>query len=407
MAEQAPRLRTDIEVFPATYEGKRGILVRDTLGLIREPIFLHGDILEFMRLIDGKRERRDIQMEISRGKGGLLVDLEEVDRVLTELDGIFLLDSDHFQQARQALYRQYARLKVRTSALAGRSYPENRDELEAFLQSFFQDGEPVQPELEGKTIQALVAPHIELKAGKKVYGKAYQAVRYLSPKRVILMGTGHALGEGLVSVTEKDFETPLGRVHTDRDFVRELKKKAGTVMAPHDLVHRSEHSLELQLIFLQYLWGSEFTLLPILFGSFQGELKRYKRPLEITGLKDFLETLKRYVLENIRDTLIVAGVDLCHVGPKFGHDQSAAALLAEVRRHDKNIIEAVRDGDVEKLWEITARVEDRYNVCGFSTLACLLEICPHSHGILLGYDIYEEAQTNSAVTFTAMALTET
>lgn len=405
MAEKIPRLRTDIECIPAAYEGKQGIVVRDPLGLIREPIFLYGDILAFMGLIDGQRGKRDIQAEIVRRQGGLLVDLEEVERILGEMDDIYLLDSQRYEEAKTENIRCYLELDVRTAALAGRSYPGDRGKLEAYIKQFLQGDKAGLPEPKYPEIDALIVPHIQLDSGRKLYGRAYRTVAPFSPGRIVLIGTGHHVQDGLIAVTEKNFETPLGRVETDKDFVRLLKDKGGGVIVPHDMAHRNEHSLEFQLIFLQYLFGSKFSLVPLLFGSFQHLLNHCGRPSEIPGMEVLLKSITRYLKDYSGRTLIVAGVDLSHVGPKFGHDTAAPAMLAETKAHDRAVIAAVRSGNVEELWQIVAGVDDRYNVCGFSTLACLLEILAGGRGTLLGYDIYEEAQTRSAVTFAALTMT--
>jgi AmmeMemoRadiSam system protein B len=438
MNDKAPKLRTDIEVIPANYQGQSGIIVKDPLGLIGEPVFLYGEVLNFMSLIDGKRENRDIQYEIIRGKGGMLIGMDEVNRLLNELDEMFILDSQRYRQAKEKTIKEYSLLKVRKPVLAGQSYPANKEELKKFLDDFFDiersataahkptntgvifvnkasqknkifthnsKGYPAQRELENKNIYALISPHIEMVSGRKVYASAFRAIEHLKPKKIILVGTGHAMREAFVSITEKDFETPLGVVKTDRDLVKELREKGKEIAVPYDMAHRSEHSLEIQLVFLQHFFGNEFTIVPLLFGSFESEFDRVTRPEEIPGMTGFLETLKKYFSENSEETLIIAGVDLSHIGPKFGHDLSAPALLPGAKKHDQQVIEAVCKNDVKKLWETVAGVKDRFNVCGFSTLACLLEILPGSQGVPLGYDIYNEEQTNSAVTFTAVAMT--
>lgn len=405
MNDKALKLRTDIEVVPVNYQGQNGIVIKDPLGLIAEPIFLYGEILEFMSLIDGNNDKRDIQLELIRREGGLLVSMDNIERLLEKLDDMFLLDNQRYQQAREQVINEYSLLKTRQPVLPGKSYPGDREELKRFLATFFSREKQKNEGLNNNHIHALVSPHIEIESGRKVYSSAYQAVAHLSPGTIILMGTGHALQQDFMSISEKDFETPLGIIKTDRAFVKELKQKGKEVVASHDMAHRSEHSLEIQLVFLQHLFGSEFTLVPLLFGSFDSEFDRVSRPAEIPGMKDFLAALKQYASGNADETLIVAGVDLSHIGPKFGHDLTAPAMLAETKNHDQQVIEAVCRGDVEELWEIVSGVKDRFNVCGFSTLACLLEILPGSQGDLLGYDFYNEEQTKSAVSFAAITMT--
>jgi predicted class III extradiol MEMO1 family dioxygenase len=100
-------------------------------------------------------------------------------------------------------------------------------------------------------------------------------------------------------------------------------------------------------------------------------------------------------------TLVVAGVDLSHVGPKFGHDMPASSLLNQSEAHDRRLLDSLCELDADGFWEESRRINDRYNVCGFSALACLLEILPPTRGYLLDYGVFKEEVTSSSVSFAA------
>ncbi|MEW5901918.1 MAG: AmmeMemoRadiSam system protein B, partial [Acidobacteriota bacterium] len=199
-------------------------------------------------------------------------------------------------------------------------------------------------------------------------------------------------------------ETPLGRVETDKEAVRELRQAGGKAVSAHDISHRREHSLEFQLVFLQHLFGASFTLVPILCGSFGDHLEKVSRPSEIPQVADFLAVLRAWREADQERTLIVAGVDFSHIGPKFGHRERATALLLEAKKHDQALIAALTGGDVAAFWAESRRVRDRYNVCGFSALASLLEALPPVKGQLLGYEFWREEPTQSAVSYAAIVL---
>ena len=113
----------------------------------------------------------------------------------------------------------------------------------------------------------LVAPHIDFRVNESVYRDAYRQLRGRGYDRVILMGTGHSILEGIYCLTSKDFSTPLGTTLNDRG-AQKLLEAADGVAAPNDYPHRSEHALEFQLIFLQHLLGAEsFELVPVLVGG--------------------------------------------------------------------------------------------------------------------------------------------
>jgi AmmeMemoRadiSam system protein B len=399
-----PPIREDLEVVPTSYQGERALLVRDFLGLIRDPVILQGDALNIVRLIDGKRSVQDIQLELVRLRGGVLIDTAAVGRLIRELDGACLLQSDRFRSEKENVLGDYLRQEVRTSSHGGVSYPGQPEELRAFLDDIVgspgaEEETTPRPELFG-----LVAPHIDLGVGKKVYGEAYRSIRPLRPGRILLLGTGHGLADAYFSLTEKDYETPLGRVKTDREAARMLKKAGGKAVSRYDIHHRSEHALEFQLVFLQHLFGASFTVVPILCGSFVRDLARVNRPSEIPGVGGLLAALRTLRDEDPDGTLVVAGVDFSHIGPKFGHREAASSLLLEARTHDQALIAALTAGDVLAFWGESRKVVDRYNVCGFSTLAALLDAFPGMRGRLLDYEFWREEATQSAVSYAAIVL---
>jgi AmmeMemoRadiSam system protein B len=241
--------------------------------------------------------------------------------------------------------------------------------------------------------------------GRKGYGSAYNTVPGASPSRVVVLGIGHQLSEGMFCLTEKDFETPLGVVRSERHAVRRLKDSSPGLITGDDFAHRSEHSIEFQVLFLQHLLPqNSFSIVPILCGSLQTTLPVYERRAYCEKAKPFLEVLRELLREPGKDTLLVAGVDFSHIGPKFGHPLPASRLETEAQAHDRKLLESLCRKDPEPFWEESIRVEDRYNVCGFSALACLLEVLPpHLEGKLLHYGIWHEDATRSAVSFAAVA----
>jgi MEMO1 family protein len=400
-----PRMRPDLEITPTSYQGQRALLVRDFLGLIRDPVILQGEALGLVSLIDGKRSVRDIQVELIRQQKGLLVDGDFIEKFIQELDSAFLLQSHHYLEGKNRILEEYSRLEVRAPSHAGVSYPARPSDLKLYLEAIIKAAEGEIEEGTAGRVLGLIAPHIDLESGKKVYGRAYGAIRGLSPRRIFLLGTGHSLDDGFYSLTEKDFETPFGRVRTDREAVRELKRAAGTAVSVSDISHRGEHSLEFQLIFLQHLFGPSFFIVPILCGSFASMLGRVSRPSEIAGVNSFLAVLRALWEEHQSHALVVAGVDFSHIGPKFGHRERASSLLLEAKKHDQSLIKALCGGDVQGFWAESRKVNDAYNVCGFPALASLLEMLPGVRGRCLDYEFCKEEPTQSAVSFAAVVLT--
>jgi len=395
---ERPRIRGDLEFFPVQSAGTTIIVIRDKLGLVEEGKGIRPELYKVMTMLDGKRSMKDLQLDLMREQGGRLVSIEEVEALLDKLDSFYLLDSERYREAREEIIASFSAQKIRYCSHAGQSYPKEERELRERLETILEAQEV--PSFPNGKITAVVAPHIDLEAGKRVYSNAYQAIKGVSPDRVIILGVGHSMAKEMFSLTEKTFETPLGRVETDQETVRKLVKAGGTIVSRDDFAHRDEHSIEFQLIFLQHiLRGGSFTIVPILCGSLVRTLPDYTREEYQSAAGDFLRVLADAAAGE--GTILIAGVDLSHVGLKFGHDMPASLIINQSERHDRQLLDFLCARSPDDFWSESRRVEDRYNVCGFAALACLLEILPASHGHLLGYEIFKEAPTRSAVSFAA------
>ena len=404
MSENLPALRRDLEFLPLQTGGQPVILIRDHLELVKEGKMVTPHLYQLMVLLDGSNTLRDLQMKMMRMKGGVLVGSDEVNKLLAELDESYLLDSERFKRAKEQIVAEFATKKTRYCSHCGRSYPQDPIELKKTLDEILTRRLHIS-KCEGR-IKALVSPHIDPTVGANVYACAYQALGDHSPQRVVILGTGHHLTDGLFCVTEKDFITPLGTAKNEIAVTQRLREAAGAVHATDDFAHRSEHSIEFQVIFLQHLLSEKpFSIIPVLCGSLQANLTEYTRRAYLKKAKPFLEKLAQIVSDPEHETLVVAGVDFSHIGLKFGHDRAADYLARQSEVHDKNLLNHLSRLDVESFWQESIAVDDRFNVCGFHAMACLLEILHECQGKVLGYQLYHEAATQSAVSFAAAIFT--
>jgi AmmeMemoRadiSam system protein B len=400
----APRIRKDLQFIPVQHEGQQLILIRDHLGLVQEGKAVALPLYQFMTLLDGTRSRRDLQMELIRQRGGVLVGMDEVEGLLAGLEASYVLDTEAFKRAKDKIISDFSSEKVRPCSHCGVSYPAEPSELRERLDGILADQAPAS-EPAGK-IRALVSPHIDLSVGHRVYGSAYQMLRHKTFSRVVVLGVGHHLANDLFCLTDKDFQTPLGVVEAERTLVKELREVGGDIPAANDFAHRSEHSIEFQLIFLQHLFkGISFTLIPILCGFLQSCLPEYTRKAYLEKTSPFLAQLRQILQDPEHETLLVAGIDFSHVGPKFGHEIPAQYLKGQSESHDKKLLQHLSALDPDLFWEESREVKDQFNVCGFSALACLLEILPPCKGQILDYERWHEEPTRSAVSFAAVVFT--
>jgi len=396
------KLRGDLDFFPVQSDGRTVIMIQDRLSLVEKDMLISPELYKLMTTLDGKRSMRDIQLDLIRQQGGSLVSIDEVQALLEKLDSSYLLDSPRYREARNEIISDFSAQKIRYCSHAGLSYPKQEEELSERLETILATQQvPLLPD--GK-ITALIAPHIDLEAGKRIYSTAYQAIKGVTPERIIILGVGHSMTKVMLSLTTKMFETPLGKVKTDKKIVGELMKAGKDILSEDDFAHRDEHSIEFQLIFLQHILRDvSFTIVPILCGSLIGCLPEYSRERYQSIGHDFLSTLADLLRDD--STIVIAGVDLSHVGPKFGHDMPASLIINESERHDRQLLHCLCTMNADGFWSESKRIRDKYNVCGFSVLACLLETLPPSHGHLLDYEIFKEDPTRSAVSFAAAVFT--
>lgn len=405
MNESLAGLRKDLDVFPINHEGKDLLLIKDPLGLVPEGVAVPMDLFRLLYLLGDTGSTKDLQAAFMRQKGGALVSAEEVAGVLDGLDRVFLLDSERFRKERQKLVSGFCDARVRSCVHKGRAYPDSAPLLRERLEKILALSPS--PHSNNGKVRAIVAPHIDLSVGERGYASAYGVLGEDPYSRVVVLGVGHQMGPWLFSVTKKDFQTPLGVVRCDNDVAQLLMDSGGEAVAPDDFAHRSEHSIEFQTIFLAHILGvNSFSQVPILCGNALAGLPEYSRAAFLDRAGPFLEVLSRAVSSPEDSTLVVAGVDFSHTGPKFGQERPATAMEKESSGHDRVLLECLTARDAEGFWVESKRVEDRYNVCGFSALACLLEILPTCRGEVLSYEVWHEGPTRSAVSFASAVFRE-
>jgi len=401
MTDKVPTIRRDLEFVPLTQGGRQYVLVRDPLGLVPEGKAFDASLAQVLALLDGKNTIRDLQMAFMRQRGGLLVGTDEVLRLLADLDHAFVLDTDRYVQARGRIVADFASQSTRPCVHCGQAYPRDASALRQTLEETLGNGTDGS-EPEGRIV-ALVAPHIDLSVGSRVYGSAYRVLRGAAVQRVVVLGVGHSMRGDLFCVTDKAFETPLGVQESDKHLIDELRRAGHEAVAENDFAHRGEHSIEFQLILLQHVLASpSWTMISILCGPIAGCLHEYSREAYVTKAGPFLEVLKGILDER---SLLVVGVDFSHIGPKFGHEMPADYLAGQSEAHDKALLDRLCARDADQFWEESRKVGDRFNVCGFSAMACLLELLPSCEGRVHDYAMWHERPTRSAVSFAAAAFT--
>ncbi len=158
----------------------------------------------------------------------------------------------------------------RQPAVAGRFYPGSQKMLKEEVERLFREAKP--PQHPDKPLQAIIAPHAGYIFSGKVAASAFNQIpansRY---KRVFVIASSHQMHFPGASVwTTGDYETPLGIVPVDRETCRALWQSTPLFQYPEE-AHLAEHSLEVQLPFLQVKLGNTFQLVPVILGTNRAE----------------------------------------------------------------------------------------------------------------------------------------
>lgn len=403
-----PQLR-NIDIFPGEVSGQRVYCLRDPLNLSGRTLFVPGPVLFLISLLDGRHSIRDIQSEFMR-RFGELVSSEKIQEVVDHLDAHFLLESRRFWEMDRRIREDFRNSRMRSLVLAGESYEEDPLRLQEEIRSYFREpegpGDPSQNR-SNMSLAGVIAPHIDYRRGGNCYAFAHKVIRECAEVDLFLiLGTAHAPAKMPFVLTRKHFETPWGTVETDQAFLRDFEKESTLDFYEDEFLHKTEHSIELQLVFLQALRPKErpFRIVPILCASFHEAIACDLRPLDLPGVREFLQGLRRAIAGSSRGICILASADLAHVGLRFGDPEPLNPMTLQVLEdEDRRMLEPVRRMDGEGFFEVLRREKDRRKICGFSAIYTLLHLVESRGGELLKYDQSVEANSQSVVTFASMA----
>jgi AmmeMemoRadiSam system protein B len=370
----------------------------ETLLLVPPPLFF------VISLFDGRHSVQEIQSAYAARFGELLSG-EKVREIIGQLDDALFLDSERFQQARIRAVEEFRSAALREANHAGVSYEADPAKLEQQLTALFSEadgpGAPDTARASGR-LRALIAPHIDLNRGGRCFAWSYaELARECRAETFVILGIAHVPTRHPFVLTGKDFQTPFGKVTTDRAFLKDLSGRCRTDFFEDEFCHRGEHSIEFQTLFLHYLYRSaeRLRIVPILC-SLPPELYLGAAPSERSEVEEFIGALKQTLEQTETDVCCIAAVDLSHIGRRFGQNISLSPqLLEQLEREDRAMINTVLGLDGESFFRGIQQEQDRRNVCGVPALYTMLRVVQAEEGKLLCYEQAVDQGTQSVVSF--------
>jgi AmmeMemoRadiSam system protein B len=252
-----------------------------------------------------------------------------------------------------------------------------------------------------------MVPHIDFRIGEKAhrcYAAGYHAIRDTQADLFIILGTSHQGNSDYFMMTYKNFETPLGIANTDIDLIDEIKSQLSFELTIDDMAHRHEHSIEFQVVLLQhYFKNRNFKLLPILVGSFHNFISSGSTPQADERLTELIDIINKSIQANDRKVVFIASADMAHIGRKFHDNFDAEGEFPRLKEEDKLLLKYLESCDAESFFEAISAVRDKNKICGLSPAYSLLKICRPQYGKIIGYNIWNESETKSAVSFGSIA----
>ncbi len=397
--QKLPALRP-IEIVPfRDQNGRLYFALHDQTQLAPRALAVSPAAVFVLAHLDGNHSCAEIQLAFRQASGEDLPANEILDLVRVLDEGLFLRG----QRAEEASERRRNAYHNSPTRDNRERYPDAvglRQQIERVLA-----GGVAAPVSE---VRGLIAPHLDYERGAPCYADAYATLAQVLPvDRFVILGTNHFGRPASVVATTKDFQTPFGRVPTDRNFVCELERRLGMSLCEDQVDHLSEHSVELQLHILQVLMAERpFSIVPILCSDPGIAADPAGVKPRGPGLADFAAALGQLIEHSDYRTIVIAGADLSHVGQRFGDaDRTSPAMLEEVARSDRFLLWLLEARDEEGFLNHIRATGNPTRICSVASIFALLRALPGRPCRVLSYHQAVNAAAETNVTCVAAVVT--
>jgi len=428
MDELCPQLRP-LEPIPVDLGKQQVVVLRDPFHFIEEQISVSVPTFLLLTLMDGTRSVSGLQ-GVYELRFGHRLQLDEIRKVIQELDHLGLLQNERFETLRQQRLSEFRDQPVREAAHAGAAYESDPAALDRQISGFYSEVNTRGIGWEkgtGQMIRGVVVPHIDPQVGGICSAYAFAALAEAdpAPDLFVLLGTAHQPTNRPFILTAKSFRTPLGVVETCQETAQALRDACPFDLMEDEYLHKFEHSLEFPILFLQHLYGESpvqngpnghphrqphpFKILPILVGSFHGYIAENEIPSESETMRSFIAALQKALAASGKRVCFVVGADLSHMGKKFGDEEGLTDSQLDSTRHlDAEMLGHVEAMRTEDFFRHLQATQDAQKVCGLPPLYTMMAaLSPACSGKVLKYDLHPEPQTDSFVSFASLVFYDT
>ena len=242
-------------------------------------------------------------------------------------------------------------MSVRRPYVAGSFYPRDPQRLRQDIEDCFKHvlgpGRLPVKGAKQRTITALVCPHAGYMYSGHVAAFSYLALsEEKAPETAVILCPNHTgLGSAVSLMGEGYWETPLGRLKIDSDLSNTIFKASGLIDMDES-AHQYEHSIEVQLPFLQYIYGSSIRIVPICMGFQDLETSR--------NIGEAISEATKGM-----NVVVIASTDMTH------QEQQISAA-----RKDRLVLDAIEALDEAKVQEVVSR--NSMTMCGYGPVSAAI-----------------------------------
>lgn len=266
----------------------------------------------------------------------------------------------------------FEKFQNRNPRFAGQFYPGSEAALKKQLRELFTQAKSVGDK---RVLRALISPHAGYVFSGRVAASAFNQIpENISYKRVfVLASSHHYLFGGAAVFCSGNYETPLGEIRVDTELARNLAG-SGDLFIHYPEAHENEHSLEVQLPFLQYKLKNDFLLVPVILGT--------NNPADCEKIAKVLAPY--FTPEN----LFVVSTDFSHY-PKYEDavDNDLRTAEAICSNSPKKLLQVLEQNKQKKISHLAT------SLCGWTSVLTLLHLTQNEN---LEYKLVEYQNSGDA-----------
>jgi len=242
--------------------------------------------------------------------------------------------------------------------VAGSFYPRDRSSLQKIIENYIEEAEKdIELIDEGKNVGVL-CPHAGYVYSGKTQAHSYYYLSNSQAETFVILGPNHTgLGLPVALMDKGSWETPFGEIKINEEVASKIVENSGFVGIDSS-AHKYEHSIEVQLPFLQYM-KNDATFVPICMG-----IQDKETAIEIG----------KAIAKSAKDPIgVIASSDLVHYGSRFGYNPvkgNKEEILSWIKKNDMEILKMAENMDVDGLYRFIDSKD--YTTCGYGPLSVML-----------------------------------